>query len=184
MRQDRPVTSRRAGLAAIALLAGCVAGAQDTQREPDIWQPFRPLLGTWQGDGSGFGSTSDVTHEWRFSIQGKFLELRARSVQRQDSGDGEIHEDVGFLSHDSDRGGFVFRQFLSEGFVNTFDVVVESSLPLELFFRHRESESSGGLRVQMRLGFVGEDGYQMTLDLAAPEKAFASCLQMRMKRSR
>lgn len=151
----------------------------------EVWAPLRPLLGRWVGQGSGFGAVSDVEHEWRFVIQGHFLELRTRSTRRAGPAEqGETHEDVGLMSRDTDEGRFVFRQFLSEGFVNTYDVSVRADGAPEIVFRHRESEGSGEMRAQMRLAFTGVDEYEMTLDLAAAGKDFTPCQTMLMRRTR
>jgi len=167
-----------------AMFSVGAGNAAESESERDVWGPFRRLLGTWRGEASGFGNVSDVTHDWGFAVQGRFIELRTRSVQRSASGTGEVHEDVGFLSHDADQDGFAFRQFLSEGFVNTFTVIVDAHDPLTILFRHRDSESSGGTRARMRLRFVGEDEYEMVLDLASPGREFTACQQMRMRKLR
>lgn len=91
---------------------------------------------------------------------------------------------IGFLSLDKDHDVFVFRQFLSEGFVNTFDVSIESGEKPTIVFAYREAESAGGMRVRMSLTFVAEGEYEMVLDLAGPGKDFASCQQMVMKKVR
>jgi len=123
-----------------------------------------------------------VTHDWSFVIDGHFLELRTRSLALPDSA---LHEDVAYLSLDTDRDAFVFRQFLSEGFVNTYDVRVEAGDPGKVLFAYRECESAGGMRAQLRLSFVSEDEYVMTLDLATdPEGEFRPCQEMRMRRVR
>ena len=75
-----------------------------------------------------------------------------------------------------------FRQFLSEGVVNTFDVTSGSD-GKRIVFEHRETESAGGMGARMRLTFVADDEYEMTLDLATPEKDYATCQTMRMERS-
>jgi len=168
----------------IILLLGGLLLHSVTSGSPseDPWVSFRPLLGQWTGAGSGFGNFSDVTHEWEFVVQGHFLRLQTKSVPRDSKESPEIHEDIGFLSHDTDRSVFVFRQFLSEGFVNTFEVTVESGELPKFFFSGRESESAGGMRVQIRLVFLSADEYKMELDLAAPGKEFSTCQQMQMKR--
>jgi hypothetical protein len=149
------------------------------------WVAFKPLVGRWVGEGVGFGASSSVEHEWAFVVQGNFLELRTRSRQRAEAdAPGEVHEDMGLLSRDTDRGTFVFRQFLSEGFVNTYDVIVQPDSRPHVLFRHRESESSGGMRAQMRLTFNGADEYEMTLDLAMPGNEFKPCQRMLMRRVR
>jgi len=152
----------------------------------DTWQVFKPLVGEWKGDGAGFGDVTDVTHLWDLVLQGKYLRLRTKSVSRKEGKSvelqEEIHEDVGFLSWDTDRKSFVFRQFLSEGFINTFDVTINSEKPLMMIFGHRETESGGGMRAQMTLSFTGDTKYDMVLDLAGPGKEFSPCQQIHMKK--
>jgi hypothetical protein len=146
------------------------------------WEPLHPLLGAWKGESKGFGSTADVTHTWEMVLDGHFLRLQTKSVGRV-RGPGSVHEDVGYASHDTDRGGLVFRQFLTEGFVNTFDVAPAEDDPSTIVFAHRESESSGGMRVQMRIRFLSNDEYEMELDLAESGKEFVMCQQMKMRRT-
>lgn len=150
----------------------------------DAWQGLRPLVGEWRGEGSGFGNVSDVTHTWEFAIQERFLRLRTSSTIRGKEGPGAVHEDVGYLSRDSDRSAFVFRQFLSEGFVNVFDVSFANGEGATILFGERASESAGGMRAQMRLEFISDTEYEMVLDLAMPGKEFAACQWMRMKKAR
>jgi hypothetical protein len=171
-------------LVTTAALLGSVFITVPAASEEDLWQDFRPLVGTWEGEGSGFGIISDVTHEWGFVIDNKFLRLRTRSVPRDAEKSAEVHEDVGFLSRDTDQGIFVFRQFLSEGFVNTFAVTAERGEKPGLVFEYHEVESGGGLRARMYLEFISDSEYEMTLELAAPEKEFAPCQHMRMKRAK
>jgi hypothetical protein len=150
--------------------------------DEDEWRDFRPLVGKWQGEGSGFGVVSDVTHEWEFVIDGKFLRLKTVSIPRTTDGAEEEHEDVGYLSLDTDRGVFVFRQFLSEGFVNTYDVVVTPHDTLEIVFEHRHAESAGGMRARLLLDFITATEYKMVLELAAPGKEFSPCQEMRLNK--
>ena len=164
----------------IALVAGLAVTT--AQEERDVWQDLRPLVGRWGGEGSGFGTVSDVTHEWKFVFHGKFLKLETKSVARAEEGTGEIHEDVGLISYDTNRSSFVFRQFLSEGFVNIFDVVVEPGDEGTILFESRESESAGATRARMRLTFHSATEYEMVLDLAAPGKEFVACQRMVMKK--
>lgn len=175
-------SSRAAGIVlALCFLSIPLAGAP-ALAEDDAWQDLRPLAGDWKGEGSGFGVTSDVTHKWEFVLDEKFLRLRTRSTPREEEKSSEEHEDVGYLSHDSDRGLFVFRQFLSEGYVNTFDVIAEQGDSLRILFEYREAESAGGMKARMYVIFLSDTEYEMTLELAAPGKEFAPCQHMRMKR--
>jgi hypothetical protein len=139
-------------------------------------------VGKWQGEGSGFGVVSDVTHEWEFVIDGNFLRLTTLSIPRTETGAENKHEDVGYMSRDTDRGVFVFRQFLSEGFVNTFDVSATSGDNPEIVFEYHHSESAGGMRARMILNFVSASEYKMVLELASPGKDFAACQEMQLKK--
>ena len=164
---------------AVALGAARPAAAGDSPPQEDPWAPFRQLIGVWRGDAAGFGSVSDLQHEWDLAVQDRFLRLRTRSVQRTEDGEGEVHEDVGYLSFDTDRGAYVFRRFLSEGFVNTFDVAREGDA---ITFEARESESAEGMRGRMVLTFEGEHDYGMVLELAGPGGDFAACQEMKLHR--
>lgn len=170
-----------AGAAALLALAWAfpLPATADDDPGDDPWAGFRPLVGVWRGEAAGFGAVSDLTHEWDFAVQDRFLRLRTRSVRRAEDGGGEVHEDVGYLSRDTDRGAFVFRQFLSEGFVNTFDVVREADV---IRFEARESESAGGVRARMVLTFAGEHDYGMVLELGAPGGPFSACQEMSLRR--
>jgi len=171
---------RRAAVLAAALLLPSAIPLSATVPE-DSWGVLAPLVGEWKGTGSGFGSVSQLTHTWRFVLDDRFLELRTHSVSETEDGNAEVHEDIGFISRDTDAATFVFRQFLSEGYVNTFDVGVAGE-PLVLDFAPRESESAGGMRARMRLTFVNHDEYTMVLELAAPGKDFAACQRMHLTR--
>ncbi len=157
-----------------------VESAEEAVEDP--WALFSPLLGTWKGEGSGFGVTSDVEHTWELVLQGNFIRLRTRSVPRGEASGG-VHEDVGFLSRDTGADTYVFRQFLTEGFVNTYHVTVGPGEPRTIEFEPHEFESTGGLQARMHLVFASPNEYRMVLDLASPGKEFAACQEMTMVRS-
>lgn len=146
--------------------------------ESDLWAPFRPLEGRWEGEGEDLDGTSRVRHTWEFVTRGAFLALHTDS-----RGEGTVHEDLGFLSRDRDAGRWMFRQFLSEGFVNTFEVVPGEDNGLPTFdFGFVAAESAGGMRVRMGLVFTSADAYTMTLDLAGADGEYASCQTVKMVR--
>jgi hypothetical protein len=176
------LAARLVFLAALAMSPAAPAQPAATGDASDPWAPLRLLVGDWVGEGSGFDGVSDVEHAWRFVLGDRFLRLETRSTARGEDGSGEVHEDVGYLSRDADASAFVFRQFLGEGYVNTFDVVVDAAGGPVIDFGHRESENAGGMRVRMRLAFDGDDEYKMRLDLAFPGQDFATCQRMTMRR--
>jgi hypothetical protein len=78
----------------------------------------------------GFGAAGDggqpgkgtPRRECRLVLADRFIEVRnASTYPPQDANPkGEVHEDRGFISYESARKLFVFRQFHVEGFVNTY----------------------------------------------------------------
>ncbi len=176
MRRDR-ASEMVIGLVILAGIAR-VAHAED-----DPWAGLRPLIGKWEGTGAGFGTTSTVSHEWDLVLGDHFLRLQTRSVSVGKDGAEDVHEDVGYVSLDSDRRAYVFRQFLSEGFVNTYDLAVRAGENQGIEFSHREAESAGGMRAQMRLTFVGAEEYGLVLDLAPAGKDFVACQEMHLRRA-
>jgi hypothetical protein len=150
----------------------------------DPWAPVRALLGEWQGVGSGFGGESEVRHTFEFIIQDHFIHSTTVShFEPKDDGiPGEIHEDQGFFSFDSDRGKIVFRQFLSEGFVNTY--VLEDPEPGSsvLVFTSESTEGAGGMAARLTFTFDEKNSYRLVLELALPGKDFFDCQTLEMKR--
>ncbi|MCP4573464.1 MAG: hypothetical protein GY838_13995 [bacterium] len=164
---------RAVTLVLVFILLSATAHADD-----DPWTPFHPLAGKWRGQGEGFGSTSQVKHTWEWVTKGAFLALHTDS-----QGEGEVHEDMGFLSLDRDHDRWMFRQFLSEGFVNTFEVVPGQDNGLPVFdFNFVAAESAGSMKVRMRLVFTSADAYTMTLDLAGKSGEYGTCQTMTMTR--
>jgi len=184
IRRGREVVSRGAAVLVLLPLLWSGAAVASEPAAGEVWAPFRPFPGTWEGVAHGFGAVSDVTHEWSFVLGGRFLRLRTRSVVRGEDGPGEVHEDVAYLSHDTDRDAFVFRQFLSEGYVNTYDVRTDPDDPGAFLFAYRDGESAGGMRAQLRFRFTSDDAYDAALDLASAEGEFRPCQEMEMHRAR
>lgn len=165
----------------LSLTASVIAEEADAV---DIWEPVRVLLGEWQGAGSGFGGESEVRHTYQFVIQDNFIHSTTQSkFQPKDDGTpGEIHEDWGFFSFDSDREKIVFRQFLSEGFVNTY--VLDDPEPGAgvLVFTSEKTEGAGGMAARLTFTFEEKGSYRLVLELAPPGKDFFTCQTLHMER--
>ncbi len=83
-----------------------------------MWEHLAFFAGSWQGTGKGQPGDSQVERVYRFILNNKFLEVRNKSTYppQDKNPNGEVHEDIGLISFDTDRGFFVFRQFHIEGF--------------------------------------------------------------------
>jgi len=141
-------------------------------------EPVMFLLGKWTGEGTGVGGTAHVEHIYEPVIRGNFIQMRTVSVDSL--GQKEIHEDWGFFSFDSDRKELILRQFLSEGFVNTY--FLEKSDEKSMVFTSESTESAGGVKARLRFDKIDSENYELELELAPPGKDFFSCRKMKMKR--
>jgi len=105
----------------LLLLLPCVISAQSGNSE-DIWAPLKPLIGKWEGRGEGKSGISKIEAEFRFVLREKYMEVRHKGTfePQEKNPKGEVHEDLGFISYDSIRKKFVFRQFHVEGFINQY----------------------------------------------------------------
>jgi hypothetical protein len=166
------------------LLAAASVGAQESPKATDPLAPFRVLEGVWQGESEGFGQTSKVTHEWKKVLGGKFIRLKTRSVSKGEDGRESVHEDVGYISWSNDENIPRFRQFLSEGFVNTFRLA-EAKEPTRGFnFEPESTEGHRTLVARMTLRFDQARGYEMVLELGNKGKPLKACQTMQLKKVR
>jgi len=165
-------------------LALTIPVAAEEPEVTDPWAPIRVLLGEWRGVGAGFGGESRVRHTYAFILQDNFIHSTTLSeFQPKEAGtQGEIHEDWGVFSFDSDRGKIIFRQFLSEGFVNTY--VLEDPKPNSgvLVFTSESTEGAGGMAARLTFAIEDDDAYRLVLELASPGKDFFDCQTLVMKR--
>ena len=169
----------------IALALSLTTPANPEEPEAaDPWAPVRILLGEWQGVGAGFGGESRVRHTYEFILQDTFVHSTTVSEfqPREDGTQGEHHEDWGFFSFDSDRGKIIFRQYLSEGFVNTY--ILEDPKPNSgmLVFTSESTEGAGGMAARLTFSIEDDDAYRLVLELASPGKDFFDCQTLVMKR--
>jgi len=143
--------------------------------------PVRFLLGTWEGFGE---NGSRVSHNHEFVLQDKFIRSKTRSVSEPETADsmGEIHEDVGYFSFDPARNTIIFRQFLSEGFVNTYILEPSESPADPLVFTSERCEGAGNMRARLIIRLLSDDEYKMILELASPGEPFTPCQTLRMVR--
>jgi hypothetical protein len=175
---------RTASIVMLSLSLTILANAEEPEAA-DPWAPVRVLIGEWQGVGSGFGGESEVRHTYEFVIQNQFIQSSTVShfESKEDGTPGEIHEDWGFFSFDSDRGKIVFRQFLSEGFVNTY--LLEDPEPGSgvLVFTSENTEAAGGMAARLTFTFDESNAYRLVLELASPGKDFFDCQTLEMERA-
>lgn len=159
-------------LNALLLLPSLVIAQSGRQ---DVWEPFKYFVGNWEGTGKGQPGVSKMQREYKFVLNGKFLQAQNRSVYEAQAKNpkGEIHEDWGLLSFDKSRKQFVLRQFHVEGFVNQY-VMTSASADGKTFVFTTESIENipAGWRARETYRIISADEFVEVFELAAPGKDF------------
>jgi len=165
------------------MLLTAPSGSQ-TPPEPDRFEALRFFLGAWEGEGQGQPGKSQVNREYVLVLDGRFIEVRNRSLYAPQEGNpGEDHRDVGFISFDSTRGKHVLRQFHVEGFVNQYVHESTSDDGKTLVFVTEAIENiPAGWRARETYLLVGEDALLERFELAEPGKDFEIYTENRLRR--
>lgn len=87
-----------------------------------IWKPMKYFLGEWVGEGEGGSGKGAYERSYNYILKNKFIEIKNKATYpaTDKKQNGELHEDIGYLSYDSSKKKFMFRQFFIEGFVNEY----------------------------------------------------------------
>jgi len=88
----------------------------------DIWEPLRFLLGKWTGTCTGKPGIGVVEREFRLVLSDRYIQSIGRTVfePQEKNPDGEVHEELALFSFDQERKLYVYREFLTEGFVSRY----------------------------------------------------------------
>jgi hypothetical protein len=170
---------------AVLLLLLSFATAQSGQ--PDVWEPFRYFVGTWEGTGKGQPGVSKMQREYKLVLNGKFLQVQSRSVYEPQAKNpnGEIHEEWGLLSFDKNRKQYVLRQFHVEGFVNQYVMTSPKTDGKTFVFTTESIENiPAGWRARETYRIISADEFVEEFELAAPGKDFELYSESRHKRKK
>lgn len=113
---------------------------------------------------------------------GKFLRLETKSISDTNSGEADVHEDVGYVSWSTGEELLRFRQFLSEGFVNTFKIIEAEAPESGLNFEPENTEGMAALVVRMTFRFKNTDAYEMVLQMGSKGKELKPCQTMQLRK--
>jgi hypothetical protein len=161
-------------------------GWGQTPKKEDIWQPFEFLIGDWRGQGHGEPGTANYERQVRFIFNKKFIEIKNKSAwaPTPQNPQGEVHEDLGYISYDKVRKTYVLRQFHSEGFVNQYTLVSISAEGKIVFVSEAIENIPSGWRARETYQKIGDDEFSETFDLAPPDKGFALYSTVILKRTK
>jgi nitrobindin-like protein len=158
-----------------------------TAQQPDVWEPLKYFVGSWEGTGKGQPGEAKVEREYQFVLKGKYLEAKNKSTYapQEKNPKGEVHEDWGLFSYDRGRKQFVLRQFHVEGFVNQYKLDLSASDDKTLVFVTESIENiPAGWRAKESYRILNNDEFVEVFELAAPGKEFEVYSENRFKRKK
>jgi hypothetical protein len=172
---------------AIVLVVACLAvqaGAQQGPSKPDRFAPLRFLAGTWRGDQAGQPGRGTAERTYQFILNDRFLQETNTSTYppQEKNKNGEVHHHMSMISFDTARKLFVFRQFHTEGFVNTY---VQQTTPDDrtiVFVSEAIENIPAGYRARETYTILSRDEFIERFEIAEPGKDFELYSQAHLKR--
>jgi hypothetical protein len=133
------------------------------------WEPFRYFLGKWKGIGSGNPGESQVEREYKHVLNEQFIQINNRSVYdpQEQNPEGEVHEEIGYLSFDRSRQIYVLREFHVEGYVNQY-ILNEWDTGTLILKTEAIENIPPGWQARTTYEILGENEFRETFELAGP----------------
>ncbi len=144
------------------------------------------MIGTWKGEQAGEPGRGTAERTYQFVLDGRFIQETNTSRYPPEAGktSGEIHHHLSMIGYDSARKRLVFRQFHTEGFVNTY-VEEPNADPKTIVFTSEAIENiPAGYRARETYRVVSDDEFVERFEIAEPGKDFALYSEAHLKRVR
>ncbi len=176
---------RLAILLVIAVL-GPQAGSQQGASKPDRFAALRFLAGTWRGDQAGQPGRGTAERTYQFILNDRFLQETNTSTYppQEKNKNGEVHHHMSMISYDTARKLFVFRQFHTEGFVNTYVQQPSADDKTIVFVSEAIENIPTGYRARETYTILSRDEFTERFEIAEPGKDFELYSEARLKRVR
>lgn len=174
---------RPAILFLIALYVGSLGG-QQTPRKADPFAPLRFFAGTWRGDQAGQPGQGVAERTYQFVLNGHFLQEANTSTYppQEKNKNGEVHHHLSMISYDEARKLFVFRQFHTEGFVNTYVQEPTRDNKRLVFVTEAIENIPAGYRARETYTILNRDEFTEQFEIAGPGKDFVLYSEAHLKR--
>jgi hypothetical protein len=165
---------------------GAPVGAQQGASKPDRFAPLRLFAGTWRGDQAGQPGRGTAERTYQFILNDRFLQETNTSTYppQEKNTNGEVHHHMSMISYDTARKLFVFRQFHTEGFVNTYVQQPSADDKTIVFVSEAIENIPPGYRARETYTIVSRDEFTERFDIAEPGKDFELYSEARFKRVR
>jgi hypothetical protein len=177
---------RRLSILFVSAFVGIHAGAQESVPKTDRFAPLRFLVGTWRGDQAGKPGQGSVERTYQFILNDRFLQETNTSTYppQENNKTGEIHHHMSVISYDAARQAFVFRQFHTEGFVNTYVQEPGTNARTIVFVSEAIENIPAGWRARETYTMLNENEFTERFDLAEPGREFELYSEAHLKRVR
>ena len=174
---------------AILLVIVCFAvpaGARQGASKPDRFAALRFLSGTWRGEQTGQPGRGTAERTYQFILDDRFLQETNTSTYppQEKNQNGEVHHHMSMISYDTARKVFVFRQFHTEGFVNTYVQEPTADNKTIVFVSESIENIPAGYRARETYTILSPDEFIERFEIADPGKDFALYSEARLKRVR
>ncbi len=156
-------------------------------KQDSIWLPLTSLIGSWQGNGGGQPGIGKYTRSYGFILNKKFIEVRTKSVYPPTDKypNGEVHEDVGYISYDKRLKKFIFRQFHIEGFVNQYALDSLSADGTTVVFNSTAIENiPAGWRAKETCNLTSSHEFTETFELSGPNEPYEVYTKVKFQREK
>jgi hypothetical protein len=162
------------------------AGAQESGSKPDRFGPLRFLAGTWRGNQAGQPGQGTAERAYQFILNDRFLQETNTSTYppQEKNKNGETHHHMSVISYDGTRKRFVFRQFHTEGFVNTFVQEPTTDERKIVFVTEAIENIPAGYRARETYTILSHDEFTERFEIAEPGKDFELYSEAQLKRVR
>jgi hypothetical protein len=176
---------RIAILLVIAFLGAPVREQQGASTS-DRFAPLRFLAGNWRGDQAGQPGRGTAQRTYQFILNDRFLQETNTSTYppQEKNKTGEIHHHMSMISYDTARKLFVFRQFHTEGFVNTYVQQPTANEKTIVFVSESIENIPFGYRARETYTILSDDEFTERFEIAEPGKEFELYSEARLKRIR
>jgi hypothetical protein len=170
----------------LTVVLAAPASAQQGASQSDRFAALRFLAGTWRGDQSGQPGRGTAERTYQFILNDRFLQETNTSTYppQEKNKNGEIHHHMSMISYDAARKLFVFRQFHTEGFVNTYVQQPTADEKTIVFVTEAIENIPAGYRARETYAILSRDEFTERFEIAEPGKDFELYSEARFKRVR
>jgi hypothetical protein len=170
----------------VAAALSAPALARQSAPKADHFAPLRFLAGTWRGDQAGQPGQGTAERTYQFILNDRFLQETNTSTYppQEKNKKGEVHHHMSLISYDGGRKRYVFRQFHTEGFVNTYVQEPSTDEKKLVFVTEAIENIPPGYRARETYTILSQDEFTERFEVAEPGKDFELYSEAHLKRMR